>query len=173
MLGRDQQALAKNVTFGQFEILKGEAVLGRHQMVDFFFDMWRTKGGYSHAISRSDIRPQEMKQYLEHVVIMDVERADAGWSLIVRLIGGHVVYAYGEITGKDIREMENTQAVERIYYTSNIVIEEKQPVLTITPGYSQDKLFMEATAFYMPLFDETGDVAKILVCVDVSTQGIG
>lgn len=171
MLGKGDEFLPRDAIFGDFEVVDYQDADNRSHMTDFFLDLWRSKGGEQKTISRADISPMEMKQYLEHVVLMDVVRDQDTWRLQVRLIGGHVATFYGEITGKDIREMENSKAVERIYFISGRVIERQEPAMTVSPAFSPDKLYMEAVALYVPLFNKDGEVNKIMVAVHVSSPG--
>lgn len=172
MLGRGDKLLPDDTVFGDFEVVNYAETGGRAEMTDFFLNLWRQKGGETKTITRANISPIEMKKYLEHVVLMDVKRVQGNWSLIVRLIGGHVSSYYGEITGKDIREMDNSKAIERIYYASRRVIERKEPAMTVSPAFSPDKLYMEASALYLPLFDEQEEVVKIMVVVHVSSPTV-
>lgn len=169
MLGQNDKLLPQDTVFGDFEIVGYADADGRSEMTDFFLDLWRDKGGDQKSIKRADFSPIELKKYLEHVVLMDVIRDRGSWSLTVRLIGGHVANYYGEITGKDVREMNNSKAIERIYYVSRRVIERKEPAMTVSPAFSPERLFMEALALYMPLFDEQNTVEKIMVAVHVSS----
>ena len=168
MLGPGQKTILKDATFGEFELIEYQSIDRRFPIMNFFLDLWRKKGGEDKTITRADINPVEMKKYLEHVVLLDVEREGDSWHLIVRLIGGHVAGFYGEITGKDVREMGNTKAIERIYYAARHVINADVPMMTISPAYSADRSFMEAVALYLPLFDNDENVVKILVAVNVS-----
>lgn len=172
MLGRGDKLLPDDTVFGDFELVNYDAAAGRAEMTDFFIDLWRQKGGEAKTIKRADLSPVEMKKYLEHVVLMDVVRTKGNWSLIVRLIGGHVSSFYGEITGKDIREMSNSKAIERIYYASQRVVERKEPAMTVAPAFSPEKLYMEAVALYLPLFDDQEEVVKIMVVVHVSSPTV-
>lgn len=169
MLGQKTHTSAKNITFGQFKALEGNSIYGHSPMMDFFFELWTQKGGHEKVISRADISPQEMKDYLEHIVLMDVFGSGKDLALKFRLMGSHAAGSYGELTGKDVNEMENTQAADRIYEVSRHVLEKCAPILTIVPGYSPKRLYMEATALYMPLFNDQKQVSKIMVCVNVAT----
>lgn len=169
MLSPDKKTILKDATFGEFQLIEYDAIDRRLPIMNFFLDLWREKGGEDKAITRADINPLEMKKYLEHIVLMDVVQDEQDWHLIVRLIGGHVSNFYGEITGKDVREMGNTQAIERIYYAARHIIDTDVPMLTISPAYSADRSFMEAVALYLPLFDNDENVVKILVAVNVSS----
>ncbi len=168
MLGKRKKTMLKDATFGEFELIEYGAIDRRYPVMNFFLDLWREKGGEDKAITRAHINPVEMKKYLEHIVLMDVAREGENLQLTVRLIGGHVADYYGEITGKDIREMGNSQAIERIYYAARHIIDTDVPMLTISPAYSADKSFMEAVALYVPLFDNEARIVKILVAVNVS-----
>lgn len=172
MLGRGDKHLPDDAVFGDFQIVKYADTTGRTDMTDFFLDLWRSKGGDEKTIKRANISPLEMKKYLEHVVLMDVQRQDGNWNLIVRLIGSHVVAYYGEITGKDVRDMANSKAIERIYYISRRVIEHKEPAMTISPAFSPEKEYMEAVALYLPLFDDNEEVVKIMVAVHVASPAV-
>ena len=170
MFGKGDEFLPRDAIFGDFEVVEYQHAGNRSPLTDFFLDLWRQKGGEQKAISRADITPREMKQYLEHVVLMDVVRDQNTWRLQVRLVGSHVANFYGDITGKDIRVMENSKAIERIYFISGKVIEGKEPAMTVSPAFSPDKLYMEAVALYMPLFDKDGEVNKIMVAVHVASS---
>jgi len=169
MLSPGKKTILKDATFGEFQLIEYASIDRRFPIMNFFLDLWRDKGGEDKAISRTDINPMEMKKYLEHIVLLDVVKDSSDWHLTVRLIGGHVSGFYGEITGKDVREMGNNQAIERIYYAARHIIDTEVPMLTISPAYSADKSFMEAVALYLPLFDNDGNVVKILVAVNVSS----
>lgn len=172
MLGRGDKLLPDDTVFGDFQIVNYDDTAGRTAMTDFFLNLWRDKGGETKTVRRAHISPLEMKKYLEHVVLMDVHREKGNWSLIVRLIGGHVSSYYGEITGKDVREMSNSKAVERIYYASRRAVERKEPVMTVSPAFSPEKLYMEAVALYLPLFNDQEEVVKIMVVVHVSSPTV-
>ena len=168
MLNNENQITAQQISFGDFQLLTGDAIDGRNKMVDFFMSMWREKGGPNHTIQRRDIKPIEMKRYLEHLVILDVQNHGSDWSLLVRLIGGYVANFYGEMTGKDVRDMKNTEASARIYQACARVLETKDAVLTTSPAFAPERLHLEAIALYMPLFDASANVDKILICVNVA-----
>ncbi len=173
MLSPHNKTMLKDATFGEFELIEYQSIDRRFPIVNFFLDLWRDKGGETKSVTRADINPMEMKKYLEHIVLMDIVHDGDSWNLMVRLIGSHVTAYYGEITGKDIRDMGNTKAIERIYYAARHIMETERPMLTILPAYSTDKSYMEAVALYAPLFDNDKNVAKILVAVNVSAFGTG
>lgn len=168
MLRQDARNALKDATFDEFQLIEYDAIDRRFPMTNFFLDLWRDKGGEEKSITRADINPLEMKEYLEHIVLMDVIPDATDWHMTIRLIGGHVSGYYGEITGMDIREMGNAQAIERIYSVARHVISTNLPSLTISPAYAIDKSFLETVALYLPLFDNDENIVKILVAVNVS-----
>lgn len=170
LLQKVQQPTPGEIKFGDFQLIDGSAIDGRYEIVDFFMSIWRNNGGMTQSIRRKDIKPSEMKRHLDRLVILDVVHVGSSWHLMVRLIGGYVANFYGEITGKDVREMENTQAIARIYQACARVLELKTPILTVSPAFAPERLFLEAIALYMPLFDEKGNVEKVLVYVNLTTQ---
>ena len=66
--------------------------------------------------------------------------------------------------------MKNTQAVARIHRACAKMLESKEPVLTTSPAFAPERLYLEAIALYMPLFDANGNVVKIFTCVNITTQ---
>ncbi len=168
MLANSNETTSKDAVFGDFTIYDYAEIDSPLEMVKFFLDFWRAKGGEDKTITRADISPMELKQYISQVVLMDVVREGNGWKLIVRLIGGHVSGFYGEITGKDVREMDNTKAIERIYSVCSRMLETEKPIYTVAPALSPDRSYMEALALYLPLFDDEGKINKIMVAVHVS-----
>lgn len=164
MLGINQLGELKNIRYGAFKALRGGAIRGHNNAADFFYNFWTS---LKHP-TRADVNPAKLKPFLDHIVLMDVVDRGDSFSLVTRLIGTHVASYYGEIAGQDIREMENQNAVERIYTVSQMVIDEKQPILTVTPGFDSERQFLEAIALYMPLFEPDGNrVEKFIVSVDI------
>jgi hypothetical protein len=166
VLGYRQFSDASDIQYGDFKIYRGEEIAGRNKAADFFHKFWLA---LDHP-TRADVRPAEIKEYLDHVVLMDVLPDEAGFALVTRLIGTYVANYYGEIAGKDIRDMGNLNAAARIYKISSLLLEEKAPILTITPAFDSQRQFLEAIALYMPLFNPESDkIEKIMVCVDIAS----
>lgn len=164
VLGISQLGELKDIRYGAFQALRGDAIRGHNNAADFFYDFWTS---LEHP-TRADINPTKLKPFLDHIVLMDVIDSGSSFSLVTRLIGTYVAGYYGEIAGQDIREMGNRNAAERIYTVSQMVIDEKQPILTLTPGFDSDRKFLEAIALYMPLFEKGGNrVEKFMVSVDI------
>ncbi|MEX0299946.1 MAG: PAS domain-containing protein [Kordiimonas sp.] len=155
--------------FGDYSLLLGDDIVGRNKVTDYFYRFWCNLSRDGYKPTRADVRPASMKQYLDRLVLMDVQPIDQAFGLTVKLIGSHVAAFYGEIAGKDIREMDNEDAIKRIYNSSAKVIETGQPALSVTAGISKSKEHLEGFALYMPLFCEEGRVHKIMVSVDIKS----
>lgn len=158
-----------DATFGDYALYTGEAISGRNRVVDYFHAFWCSLCTDGRKPSRADVRPSDMKQFLNRIVLMDIEPRGTEFSLLVRLIGTHVAAFYGEIAGKHIEDMDNPDAVKRIYESCSKAIKNQEPVLSVTAGISKNKEHLEGFALYMPLFDDAGAIHKIMVAVDIRT----
>lgn len=166
MLGHSRIGTANHTKYGDFIVFKDDNIVGQSEATDYFYDFWLSLD----QPGRKDIKPAEIKKYLEHIVMMDVQKSGREFALHVRLIGTFVANFYGEISGQDIRAMPNKQAADRIYRISKLILEHRAPLLSVTPALSADKQHLEALALYMPLFDAAGEIEKIMVCVDVTSK---
>jgi len=166
------------LTFTEFSgsaVYEGDRVRGRNRGTDFFYAYWCGKCPAGGLASRSDIRPEALRAYLPHGVLMDL-REELGeyqaFRLRLRLMGTHVVEAYGKLTGRDVAEMPNTETVRRIYAIAELVREKRVPVLNSVGGYAREGQHMDAYALYMPLSDTGGATNRIFAAGDVRSAGI-
>ncbi len=170
LLNLEHSILPPGTEFGEFVIHGGADVVGKNPIVDFFYEYWLSKHQEDQLPSRADIRPMEIRKHLDHLVIMEVTGDHTPFGLHVRLIGTHVANFYGEISGKDIRDMKNQIAANRIYHTSGLLLSEDAPQLCVTPAIAPDRQYLEAFALYLPLYDDARNIEKILVAVDVVSR---
>jgi hypothetical protein len=165
VLGYTQFGSGRDIQYGDYKTYRNEDILGRNKVVDFFYKFWDKL----ERPTRADIKPAQLRSFLDHVVLIDIDSSN-GFALHTRLIGTYVASYYGEISGKDINSMNNKSAAQRIYKNCEIIVAEKEPLLTVTPGFDKDKQFLEALALYMPLYGNNGDdIKKIMVCVDITS----
>lgn len=152
-----------SVRFQDFELFSGEAIHGQHPGIDFFIDYWERlhQLGATHP-RRADIKPKDLVRYLPHFVLMDIEDED-DLKIRIRLIGTHVATFYGEITGQLIEEMPNEGAVRRIKTLSRLILDEREPKLSITPGFGERQKHLVAYSVYAPVFSENGAVKHIML----------
>jgi len=151
-----------------FKILRGKGITDQHPVIDKAAAYWREKCPEHALPSRADIQPTEMRTLLPHLALLDVAPTADGFRLHTRLIGTHVTHYFGEMTGRDIREMPNQAAAERIYHMSGLAIEDRAPTLSRVRGFAPDKEHLEALALYCPLrAPQSDDIAMIMACVTV------
>jgi len=167
LLSLNHSILPKGTEFGDFTVYGGNDARGKNAVVDFMLSYWLSKHDGDHLPGRADIRPSEIIRHLDHLVIMDIDGRPPEFSLIVRLIGTHVANFYGEITGRDINDMDNKAAARRIYHMCDLVLRENRPQLSVTPAFAPDRQYLKAFALYLPLYDDRQAIDKILVTVDV------
>lgn len=151
-----------------FKILRGADIAGQHPVIDRAADYWREKCGSDDCPRRTDIRPEDIRALLPHISLLDVLQDEAGFKLHTRLIGTHVSHYFGEITGRDIHDMENTDAAGRVYHMSSLAMVDRAPVLSRVRGFAPNKEHLEALALYCPLkAQQSDDIAMIMACVTV------
>nr|WP_281500867.1 PAS domain-containing protein [Kordiimonas marina] len=153
--------------FGDFAVYTGDDIAGKNAVADFFHDYWHALQKDGRLPARADINPPDLARFIDHTVLMDVVPTEDAFQLIVRLIGTFVVEHYGEISGKDIADMRNPKAIQRIYHMAGLVLETNEPQLTLTPAFAPNRKHMEGVALYLPLYDDAGTINKIMVAVDV------
>ncbi len=170
MLSLNHSILPEGTEFGDFTVYSGAQVQGKNSVVDFLYAYWQAKHTDGHLPSRADIRPSDIVQHLDHLVILDITEKGDDFGLIVRLIGTHVANFYGELTGKDIRDMDDKTAAKRIYHMCGLVLAENRPQLSATTALAPDREHLEAFALYLPLYDTNAVIDKILVSVDVRSS---
>lgn len=148
-------------------IVTGEDIPNHNEVTDFFYRFWLSLCEGGRKPSRNDVKPAALKQFLDRVVLLDVTEHAKSFALNVRLIGTYVSTFYGEIAGQDIQMMDNKDAAARIYNSCRVLLENKEPVLSITSGIAKDKKHLKGYALYVPLFDTAGKIDKIMVSVDI------
>jgi len=167
-----ENLVIKDTQFTDFVFFYDKDISGNTPSIDFFYTYWLNLEAQpkQYSPTRDDIHPKHFKPYLSRVVLLDVKRSKIATSYKVRVIGTNVAAYYGEITGQDVRTMPSEAAATRIYDVCNKILKGQKPILTRTCGISDNKKHLIAWALYMPLFNNNGDVEKILVYVDVHTQ---
>lgn len=169
--GKTLKALFGETAFYHFRIFSAAEIPGINPVADQVLAYWESRRRGESLPRRDDIRPQEIKRALPHLVLLDLipdEEAVHGFRLMTRLIGTHVAQYFGEITGQDIAEMENEAAARRIYHLCALAREHRQPFLSVVRGFAPGREHLDAYALYMPLAGKADEeVGKILVSVDV------
>lgn len=155
----------------RFDILRGEEIAGVNAVCDRVHDYWRRIKPAIGLPRRADVKLSELRQDSAYISILDIEDGrcfDHNFTLRVRLIGTALTEHFGEITGQDIAEMEKPASARRIYYMSSLVIEERQPIMSVIHAFVPEEPYKDAVGLYLPLADQAGEVSKILVAAHVS-----
>jgi len=155
----------------RFDILRNEDIIGVNPVCDRVqAHWWRIKPAMG-LPKRQDIKLAELRQDSAYISILDIEGGSCfehDFTLRVRLIGTAVTEHFGEITGKDVAEMEKQASARRIYTMASLAIQERQPVMSVINAFVPEEPYKDAVGLYMPLADEAGEVNKILVAAYVS-----
>jgi hypothetical protein len=116
-------------------------------------DYLTRKRGERAMASRADIDPTEIREFLPHVVLVDIERDPL--RVYYRLVGTRVAEFYGEFTGtwmhdRQIRDAYR-QIAEGIYRT---LIETRAPVCGITHMRTRMDAMVSYEWGYFPLSND-------------------
>lgn len=158
------EAGSRILEFGDYDIFEGCDIKGRSKGIDWFYKYWQKLHISATHPQRTDLKPTDFKQYLSHIAMLDVENTDP-LELRLRLMGTQVALYYGEYTGELVDDIQNAVAINRIKALSRRVIEQKHPVMSAAPGFSNDKDRLISRALYTPIFDHTGAVVIILTAI--------
>lgn len=154
----------------RFDILRGEDIPGVNPVCDRFHAYWWAIKPPMGLPRRQDIKMAELRRHSAHAVILDIEGGhcfEQTFTLRVRLIGTAVAEHYGEITGRDVADMDNQGSARRIYYACGLAIEAREPLMSITHAFSPDAPYKDVFAIFLPLGNEKGEVSKILIAAAV------
>ena len=100
----------------------------RHPVLRQAFRYWRSKTGDRPFPSRTDIAPEEMKPFLQHVMLIDVSYEPLDF--VYRVFGTAIAIAHrDDYTGKSVRELEPKPFSELIWQQYCETIEHRAPIL--------------------------------------------
>jgi len=162
MLGPNENILEnlfKSAEFSKAEIFEGSDIKGYNPIMDIYYEYWYSKQHNGRIPRRSDIRPQELRDYLPYAALMDVRKEPGPYHdfrLVIRLLGTHIADAFGEITGCDATAIPNPATAKRVYHMAALVRETGTPAMSHVRDYGAERERMEVCALYMPL-SETGE----------------
>jgi len=161
--------LFKAAEFSRADIFEGSDIKGRNPVMDVYYEYWQRKCRNNQLPRRKDIHPEELREYLPYAALIDIldePGQDQDFRLIIRLLGTHIVQAFGELTGRDVAELPNPATAKRVYHMSALAMRERLPVMSHVRDYSAEHERMEVLAQYLPL-SETGEtVDKILAAAE-------
>ena len=115
--------------------------------------------------SRADIDALEMKDFLAHVVLIDVERSPQRYR--IRLMGTAFADQYGEeVTGKYLDELDFGDAMKGVIAVYGRVVATREPGYTKATSYKKaDGRIIRFERIALPLSEDGESVNMVLSCV--------
>ena len=132
-------------------------------------EYWRKKRGDRAMPARRDIDPQELKQHLRNLFLLNVEGDDFRY----RLLGSAITERYGRnSTGKLVSEVYASTPPIREWYleTLRAVAREKRPVLAFAPLRAIKKEFILIEALHLPLSNDEKTINMIFGAAHFTVQ---
>jgi hypothetical protein len=126
---------------------------------------WEEKRRGRLAPSRADIDPVEMKDFLAHVVLIDVERSPRRYRF--RLMGTAFAEQYGEeVTGRYLDELDFGDAMKGVLAVYDRVVATCEPGYTKATSYKKvDGRIIRFERIALPLSDDGENVNMVMSCV--------
>jgi hypothetical protein len=114
---------------------------------------WQSKKKSGRLPGRQHIDPAEMKSFLEHVILFDVERpASGGYRFRQRLVGTHIVELFGrDTTGFYVDESSSTSHYESVHARLSAIVDTKEPAFGIYYPPTPHLDFLEYEHLTLPL----------------------
>jgi hypothetical protein len=133
------------------------------------YDYWQSKRAGRAMPARADVDPAEMKSFLPHLVLFDVEHdpLDFRYRLIGTLVRENL---HENHTGKRMSEIPHQKEPNTIWKNHVHVTKTGAPMLGQAPYVGPNKDFMSMEAVIMPLSDDDQTVTSLMVCVDYFRQ---
>jgi hypothetical protein len=136
-------------------------IAASHHDVRAVYDYWLAKRGDRPMPRRADLDPSELKRFLPHLMLVEVT-ADVR-RYIYRLVGTAEVEARGsDPTGRSVGEASFGDPAEAVA-TYDHVVRHRAPYCHRDPYEGPDGQTETEDIIYLPLADDDGAVAMILV----------
>ncbi len=138
-----------------------------------FHEYWLSKCRDNRLPSRDQIDPLEMRPFLPHVILFDVEHLPGGYRFRNRLVGTHVVGLFGmDVTGLYIEEKSAPRAFPALHGRLAAVVEQRQPIYGIAEAPLPDRDFVRFEHLTAPLSTD-GVLIDFLLGVRCALGGKG
>jgi hypothetical protein len=137
------------------------------EMTKKAFAYWQSKRCGRSWPARADITPQEMRDFVRHVALVEVRRTEAGDpSYFVRVAGAKIESVYGPITGKRLSEFLPAQLEARWRLVFDAAVSAKAPLRVATRVMFGGKDYLAAEVLLAPLGDGA-EISMLYAAVDV------
>lgn len=132
--------------------------------VRLFYEYWLSKLGPGGALpGRQHIDPGEMRAFLPHVLLLDVERLTGRYRYRHRLVGTHIVDLFGaELTGSYVDQGALATSYPLIYERLSRVVETGRPVYGVEPVPISHREFIQFEHLTVPLARDGTTVDMLL-----------
>lgn len=129
------------------------------------YQYWRSKCAGKPMPARADIRPEEIKALLPHVVLLDVRHDPLDFRY--RLIGTAVATKlFRDYTGECLSTIEHQRAPSRIWTIFETVVATQRPSLNDMPYVGPHKDFLAVCDMVAPLSADGRTVDMLFIVVD-------
>ncbi|HEY2071823.1 MAG TPA: PAS domain-containing protein [Rhizomicrobium sp.] len=131
------------------------------------YEYWKAARGTRAMPARKDITPQTMRDFVQHVGLVEVRKmADGRATYFIRLAGSRIEHTFGAITGKTLSEFLPAQLEARWRLVFDAAREMKAPVRIASRLAFEGKSYLAAEVLLAPL-GESDDVSMLFAGVDI------
>jgi len=121
-------------------------------MIRWCYDYWQSKRRNERLPDRNDIVPAEMKSFLHHVILMDVERLADRYRFRQRLVGTHIVELFGrDTTGEYVDQTSAPHHYAAVYARLANIVDTGHPSFGIFYPPTPHLYFLEYEHLTLPL----------------------
>jgi hypothetical protein len=131
------------------------------------YEYWKAARGDRAMPARKDIKPQDMREFVRHIGLVEVRRAADGHAIyFIRLAGAKIESVFGAITGKSLGEFLPVQLEARWRLVFDAALEHPVPVRIASRVLFGGKTYLACEVLLAPL-GEGGEVSMLFAAVDV------
>ncbi len=143
------------------------------------FDWYRTRSPELGPIRRGDIDPISMQGFLQHIVLVDVERTPPApckrtgrprlLTFRFSLVGGHIDTNYDErLKGRYLHDLDLN--IWRPYWLNayELPVHKRYPVTDRVNVVWRDMDFMTLEYVFVPVVNDAGDIDRLLIVEEFS-----
>ncbi|HEY2444594.1 MAG TPA: PAS domain-containing protein [Rhizomicrobium sp.] len=128
------------------------------------FAYWNSRRGERAMPARADIRPQDMRGFLPHVALIEVQPGPGDKrDYFVRLAGTSVEEVLGRRSGRPLTEGLDAALAERWRAQFDVVLASRQPLRATGRVAYDNKSWLEAEILYAPLSEDGATVGMVFI----------
>lgn len=144
-------------------IIVDETLNFAHPLLREARDYWKASCGGRGMPRRADFDPLSIHSMLPHAWLADVMRKEgAELDFYIRVAGYHIENVFGSLSRKLISETLPPDSAERWRYTLGATVKACKPLRFISRIVFQQKDYLIAESFIVPLSDDDNTVLQLL-----------